>query len=129
MSDGSIAIIGAACRFPGASSLEGYWELLASGIDAISEVDAQRWSTRFFYHPTPGEAGKSYTWAAGLITDVDRFEPAFFGISPREAGQMDPQQRILLELVWHAPEDAGIPTRKLARTPPPPYISPSSTPY
>jgi len=43
MSDGSIAIIGASCLFPGASGLEGYWELLTSGIDAISEVDAQRW--------------------------------------------------------------------------------------
>src|SRR6266849_2651017 len=129
MSDGSIAIIGASCRFPGASSLEAYWELLASGIDAISEVDAQRWSTRFFYHPTPGEAGKSYTWAAGLITDVDRFEPAFFGISPREAGQMDPQQRILLELVWHAAEDAGIPTGKLAGSGTGVYIGASSTDY
>src|SRR5216684_3535876 len=129
MSDGSIAIIGASCRFPGASSLEAYWELLASGIDAISEVDAQRWSTRFFYHPTPGEAGKSYTWSAGLITDVDRFEPAFFGISPREAGQMDPQQRILLELVWHAAEDAGIPTGKLAGSGTGVYIGASSTDY
>src|SRR5229473_3407823 len=129
MSDGSIAIIGAACRFPGASGLAAYWELLASGIDAISEVDAQRWSTRFFYHPTPGEAGKSYTWAAGLITDVDRFEPAFFGISPREAGQMDPQQRILLELVWHAAEDAGIPTGKLAGSGTGVYIGASSTDY
>src|SRR5260370_20282948 len=129
MSDGWIAIIGAACRFPGASGLAAYWELLASGIDAISEVDAQRWSTRFFYHPTPGEAGKSYTWAAGLITDVDRFEPAFFGISPREAGQMDPQQRILLELVWHAAEDAGIPTGKLAGSGTGVYIGASSTDY
>src|SRR5260370_36239606 len=103
MSDGSIAIIGASCRLPGASGLEAYWELLTSGIDAISEVDAQRWSTRFFYHPRPGEAGKSYTLSAGLITDVDRVEHAFFGISPRQAGAVGPQQPILLDLVRHAP--------------------------
>jgi len=109
MSDGSIAIIGASCRFPGASGLEAYWELLASGTDAISQVDANRWSTRFYYHPTGGEPAKSYTWSAGLLGDVDMFEPAFFGISPREAAQMDPQQRMLLELVWHAAHDAGIP--------------------
>ncbi len=129
MSDGSIAIIGASCRFPGAPGLEAFWELLASGTDAISEVDARRWSTRFYYHPTQGEPAKSYTWSAGLITDVDQFEPAFFGISPREAAQMDPQQRVLLELVWHAAEDAGIPASKLAGGGTGVYIGASSTDY
>ena len=74
----------------------------------------RRWSTRFYYHPDLGEPAQSYTWSAGLIADIDLFEPAFFGISPREAAQMDPQQRVLLELVWHAAEDAGIPAGKLA---------------
>ena len=97
MSDGSIAIIGASCRFPGASGLEAYWELLTSGTDAISEVEGRRWSTQFYYHPNRGEPAKSYTWSAGLISDVELFEPAFFGISPREAAQMDPQQRLLLD--------------------------------
>ncbi len=129
MNDGSIAIVGASCRFPGAPSLEAFWDLLASGTDAISEVDAGRWSTRFYYHPTYGEPGKSYTWAAGLIPEVDLFEPAFFGISPREAAQMDPQQRILLELVWHATEDAGIPASKLAGSATGVYIGGSSTDY
>ena len=128
MSDGSIAIVGASCRFPGAPGLEAYWELLASGTDAISEVDAGRWSTRFYYHPTNGEPGKSYTWSAGLIPDVDLFEPAFFGISPREAAQMDPQQRVLLELVWHAAEDAGIPASKLAGIARPASISAAPRP-
>ena len=114
MSDGSIAIVGASCRFPGGDGLEEFWELLASGGDAVSEVNPERWATRFFYHPDRGEAGKSYTWSAGLIGGVDKFEPSFFGISPREAVQMDPQQRLLLELVWHALEDAGIPASQLA---------------
>ncbi len=129
MSDGSIAIIGASCRFPGAPGLEAFWDLLISGTDAISEVDAQRWSTRFYYHPTPGAPAKSYTWSAGLIGGVDQFEPAFFGISPREAAQMDPQQRVLLELVWHAAEDAGIPATKLAGSATGVYIGASSTDY
>jgi phthiocerol/phenolphthiocerol synthesis type-I polyketide synthase C len=129
MSDGSIAIIGASCRFPGASGLEAYWELLALGTDAISQVDASRWSTRFYYHPTSGEPAKSYTWSAGLLSDVDLFEPAFFGISPREAAQMDPQQRVLLELVWHAAEDAGIPASKLAGSTTGVYIGASATDY
>ncbi len=129
MRDGSIAIVGASCRFPGAEDLEEFWQLLASGTDAISEVDAQRWSTRFFYHPDRNEPGKSYTWAAGLISGIDLFEPAFFGISPREAAQMDPQQRVLLELTWHAFEDAGIPTGKISGSNTGVYIGASTTDY
>ena len=129
MSDGSIAIVGASCRFPGAEDLEGFWRLLDSGQDAVSEVDPQRWSTKFFYHPDRSEPGKSYTWAAGLINGIDLFEPSFFGISPREASQMDPQQRLLLELVWHALEDAGIPTSKISGSTTGVYIGASTTDY
>ena len=129
MSDGSIAIIGAACRLPGAPDLATFWELLSSGTDAISQVDEGRWSTRFYYHPTRGTPGKSYSWAAGLIGEFDQFEPEFFGISPREAAQMDPQQRILLELVWHALEDAGIPAAKLAGSATGVFVGASSTDY
>src|ERR1700732_3864943 len=129
MSDGSIAIVGASCRFPGAPGLEAFWRLLISGTDAVTEVDAERWSTRFYYHPSRGEPGKSYTWSAGLLSEVGWFEPAFFGISPREAAQMDPQQRLLLELVWHAVEDAGIPASKLAGSGTGVYIGASSTDY
>src|SRR5947209_12362534 len=114
MSDGLIAIVGASCRFPGAPSLDAFWDLLTSGTDAVSEVDSRRWSTRYYFHPKRGEPGKSYSWSAGLIDGVDLFEPAFFGISPREAAQMDPQQRLMLELAWHAVEDAGITTERLA---------------
>src|SRR5262252_3276182 len=129
MTDGSIAIVGASCRFPGADNLDGFWRLLKSAGDAVSEVDDGRWSTRFYYHPNRGEPGKSYTWAAGLINAVDLFEPAFFGVSPREAAQMDPQQRILLELVWHALEDAGIPPSKMSGSSVGVYIGASTTDY
>src|SRR5215472_15219047 len=129
MTDGSIAIVGASCRFPGADNLEGFWQLLVSARDAVSEVDDRRWSTRFYYHPNRSEPGKSYTWCAGLINGVDLFEPSFFGISPREAAQMDPQQRLLLELVWHAFEDAGIPPSKMSGSAVGIYIGASSTDY
>ncbi len=129
MSDGSIAIVGASCRFPGAEDLEAFWRLLACGGDAVSEIDSQRWSTRFFYHPDRNEPGKSYTWAAGLISGIDLFEPSFFGISPREAAQMDPQQRLLLELTWHALEDAGISSGKIAGSTTGVYIGASTTDY
>jgi phthiocerol/phenolphthiocerol synthesis type-I polyketide synthase C len=129
MSDGSIAIVGASCRLPGAPGLEEFWELLTSAGDAVSAVDERRWSTRFFYHPANGEPARSYTWSAGLIDGIDLFEPAFFGISPREAAQIDPQQRLLLELVWHAAEDAGIPAAKLAGGAIGVYIGASTTDY
>src|SRR6516162_7830628 len=129
MTDGSIAVVGASCRFPGADNIEAFWQLLASGGDAVSRVGDERWSTRFYYHPNRSEPGKSYTWAAGLISGVDLFEPSFFGISPREAAQMDPQQRLLLELVWHALEDAGIPSSKLSGSGSGVYIGASATDY
>src|SRR5437763_17055480 len=129
MSDALIAIVGASCRFPGAPDLEAFWQLLVSGTDAVTEVDEARWSTRFYYHPNQEERGKSYTWSAGLISGIGLFEPAFFGISPREAAQMDPQQRVLLELVWHATADAGIPTAKLAGSGTGVYIGAASTDY
>ncbi|HTT79446.1 MAG TPA: SDR family NAD(P)-dependent oxidoreductase [Stellaceae bacterium] len=129
MTDDPIAIVGAACRFPGAPDLAAFWELLTNATDAVSEVDARRWSTRFFNHPSAGEPGRSYTWSAGLIDGVDLFEPAFFGISPREAAQMDPQQRILLELAWHAAEDSGVSAASLAGTEFGVYVGASTTDY
>jgi phthiocerol/phenolphthiocerol synthesis type-I polyketide synthase C len=125
----AIAIVGASCRFPGADGLEAFWRLLAGGVDAVSEIDDARWSTRFFHHPRRGEPGKSYSWAAGRIDGIDLFDPGFFGISPREAAQIDPQQRLLLELAWHALEDAGIPASGLAGTTAGVYIGASSTDY
>ncbi|WP_342110353.1 SDR family NAD(P)-dependent oxidoreductase [Methylobacterium sp. SI9] len=103
-----IAIVGRACRLPGAPSVDGLWSLLSEGRCAVSKVPADRFSLERFAHPRAHERGKSYTWAAGIIDDVWSFDPAVFGISPREAEQMDPQQRMLLELTWEALEDAGL---------------------
>ncbi|MDQ0524050.1 type I polyketide synthase [Methylobacterium gregans] len=103
-----IAIVGRACRLPGASSVDGLWQLLTEPRCAVSRVPDDRWSLDRFGHPRAQERGKSYTWAAGVLDDVWSFDPAVFGISPREAEQMDPQQRLLLELTWEALEDAGL---------------------
>ena len=64
--------------------------------------------TARYWHPRASEPGFSYTFAGGYLEDPFDFDPLAFGISPREAVQMDPQQRILLEVVWEALEDAGI---------------------
>jgi phthiocerol/phenolphthiocerol synthesis type-I polyketide synthase C len=103
-----IAIVGRACRLPGASSVEGLWQLLTEGRCAVSRIPDDRWSLPAYAHPRAQERGKSYTWAAGILDDIWSFDPGVFGISPREAEQMDPQQRLLLELTWEAFEDAGL---------------------
>ncbi|MEU0744262.1 type I polyketide synthase [Streptomyces sp. NPDC006134] len=102
-----VAVVGMACRFPGAPDLDAYWRLLLDGVDAVTEVPADRWDAAALYHPDPQEPGRASTRWGGFLTGVDRFDPEFFGISPREAALMDPQQRIMLELAWTALEDAG----------------------
>jgi acyl transferase domain-containing protein len=103
-----IAIIGIGCRYPGgANSPESYWELMRNGVDAVTEVPADRWDTRIFYHPDSGRPSKANTRWGGFIEKIDHFDPRFFGISPREAKHMDPQQRLLLEVAWEALEDGG----------------------
>lgn len=109
-----IAIIGLSCRFPGADSPRAFWQLLRDGVDAITEIPAQRWDVEAFYDPDPGTPGKMNTRWGGFVQGVELFDPQFFGISPREAAQMDPQQRLLLEGVWAALEYAGYSPHSLA---------------
>ncbi len=111
-----IAVVGWSCRLPGANSISELWSLLLEGRCAISHVPADRLSLARYGHPRRNERGKSYTWAAGVLDDVWGFDPSVFGISPREAQQMDPQQRILLQLTWEALEDAGIRPSAIADT-------------
>jgi acyl transferase domain-containing protein len=102
-----IAIIGIGCRFPGADDPQAFWQLLRDGVDAITEVPAERFSLNAFYDPDPAVAGKTNTRWGGFLKQIDQFDPHFFGISPREAARMDPQQRLLLEVAWEALQDAG----------------------
>jgi acyl transferase domain-containing protein/acyl carrier protein len=109
-----IAIVGMACRFPEAPDLEAYWRLLCAGIDATREIPADRWDRDAWYDPDPLRPGRINTRRGAFLDGIDGFDPLFFGISPREAAEMDPQQRLTLELAWEALEDAGIPPRRLS---------------
>ena len=104
-----IAVVGIACRVPGASSPAAFWRLLQEGVDAISEISEERrvlaggsaiWGQAF--------EEESIARRGGFLEDIDLFDAAFFGVSPREAAAMDPQQRLMLELCWEALEDAGV---------------------
>ncbi|WP_369033842.1 MULTISPECIES: type I polyketide synthase [Streptomyces] len=99
MREGPIAVIGLACRLPGAPGPEQFWRLLSEGRDAISMAPPERFA------PPHDEGVPTH---GGFLDQVEYFDAEFFGISPREAAVMDPQQRLVLELAWEALEDAGI---------------------
>jgi acyl transferase domain-containing protein len=111
-----VAIVGMACRFPGAGNLNEYWSLLRDGVDAVTEVPAARWDAAAYYDPRVGVRGKMNSRWGGFLANVDTFDADFFGISAREARFMDPQQRLLMELGWEAVENAGWPPADLAGT-------------
>lgn len=114
----AIAVVGLACRLPGAADPEGLWRLLRDGDSAVRPAaPADRpWPT-----PASAEDGNEVEsggdrdeptdgvprWG-GFLDEVDRFDAGFFGVSPREADAMDPQQRLVLELAWEALEDSRI---------------------
>jgi acyl transferase domain-containing protein/acyl carrier protein len=102
-----------ACRFPGGvATPDGLWRLLLNGVDAISDIPADRFDVATYYDATPATRGKVATRYGGFLDQIDHFDPLFFGISPREAERLDPQQRLLLETAWEALEDAGqVPAR------------------
>ncbi|MGH7311990.1 MAG: type I polyketide synthase, partial [Candidatus Rokuibacteriota bacterium] len=114
LSPDPIAIIGIGCRFPGARGPAAFWKLLCDGVDAISEVPPDRFDIAEYHSPRPGVPGKIYVRHGGFLDGIDQFDPYFFEISPREAAAMDPQHRLLLEVVWEALEDAGQVPERLA---------------
>ena len=109
-----IAIVGASCRFPGATGLDEFWQLLRVGGNAVGTVPNDRWNSDKLYSANPDAPGKITTRFGAFISNIREFDCAFFGISPREAAAMDPQQRLLLETAFEAFEDAGLPMESLA---------------
>ena len=101
-----IAIVGMACRFPGAADLSSFWDRLAAGADAVTDG-----------RPGPGpwrdldrdaDADNAAYRGGGYVGGIDEFDARFFSIRPIEARTMDPQQRMMLETSWQALEDAGM---------------------
>jgi 6-methylsalicylic acid synthase len=105
-----VAIVGMSCRLPGdANSAEEFWQFLLDGGQATGPIPPERWEPY-------AAAARRATSQGGFITDAAGFDAEFFGVTPREAELMDPQQRIMLEVVWQALEHAGIPPSSLAGT-------------
>ncbi|KAA5827128.1 type I polyketide synthase [Saccharopolyspora hirsuta] len=119
-----VAVVGLACRMPGAHAAEEFWRLLRDGRSAIGAVPAGRWE-RF----VPDVAERDLPARGGFLDDVAGFDAEFFGISPGEAEVVDPQQRLLLEVVWEALAHAGIPAGSLRGTDCGVFVGLSATEY
>lgn len=104
----AVAIVGLACRFPGAPDAAGFWRNLSDGVCSIVEIPPDRWPVGLHDGVLTDDRQRAAVRWGGFIDGVDRFDPLFFGISPKEAEVMDPQQRLFLEEAWHALEDAGL---------------------
>lgn len=114
-----IAVVGMACRFPaGLNDLTTLWQKLQSRFNAIRETPIERWSADRYYSKIEASRGKAYVRRGGYIDQSPReFDANFFGISPRDAENMDPQQRLMLEVTWEAFENAGLKIPELANSP------------
>nr|WP_310144487.1 beta-ketoacyl synthase N-terminal-like domain-containing protein [Burkholderia ambifaria] len=101
----AVAIVGASCRLPGATTLEQFWSMIADGRIALERFGAD--AARRDGVPEALIAQPGFVGVGGPLDDIDRFDAAYFGVPPSQAAAMDPQQRVLLECVHEALERAG----------------------
>jgi acyl transferase domain-containing protein len=100
-----VAVIGMACRFPGASNADEFWRNLRGGVESITYFSDEELAAA-------GEAPEmlanpNYVRVGRTIDGDTLFDATLFGLSPREAELVDPQQRLFLECAWEALEHAG----------------------
>lgn len=103
--DEHIAVVGLACRFPGAPDPAAFWSVLSDGVDAIWDYpDAE---LRDLGIGASLLADPAHVKAGGKLDGVADFDAEFFGFGADEAARTDPQHRLFLETAWEALEDAG----------------------
>lgn len=111
--DNAIAVIGMACKFPGADSVEEFWEVLRSGRSELGEMPASRFETQNLRR----SADSDLRFLGNFIRDAGAFDHRFFKKSSREAAAMDPQQRLLLQVAYETLESSGYFAGASARQP------------
>ena len=104
----AVAVVGMACRLPGANNIEELWDLISSGSSTVKPVPQDRVDIEHSFRALqdPKWAAKQQWWG-NFISEIGCFDHSFFRMSPREAASMDPQQRILLETAYQAMESSG----------------------
>jgi polyketide synthase 13 len=108
-----IAVVGLATRLPGdMNTPDETWQALLEGRDAITDLPEGRWS-EFMEEPRLAEMIKKARTRGGYVSDIKGFDSEFFALSATEADNIDPQQRMTLELTWEALENARIPASSL----------------
>lgn len=107
-----IAVVGMAGRYPGAENADEMWEMFSNYRSGVGELPAGRWS-EYSRDPEMTRRMEQAQLTGGYIEDIASFDAEFFGLSPLEAANMDPQQRMILQLTWEALEDAHIPANQL----------------
>lgn len=104
----AVAITGASCRLPGANSMEELWDLISSGTSRHTEVPTDRFDLHGSFRASQDRKFTDKRKFYGNFVDqVGNFDHAFFRTNPKEALNMDPQQRVLLELAYQAMESSG----------------------
>ena len=108
-----IAIVGIGTRFPGdINTPDEMWQALLEGRDAITDLPEGRWE-EFLGEPRIAERVAKARTRGGYLSDIKGFDAEFFALSKMEADNVDPQQRMALELTWEALEHARIPASSL----------------
>ena len=108
-----IAIVGMACRFPGADDIPAFWRLLEGGVNAVQEGEPGSGVGRIGRLFANAEVQSVACRFGAYLDGLDQFDATFFRISPVEAQLLDPQQRLMLETCWQALEDAGMDPERL----------------
>lgn len=103
----AIAVVGMACRFPGAENLNRYWQMIREGRHKFGRPPADRWDHDAFFSTSVRAVDRYYAPHGAFLDDVASFAAMEFGIPPRRVEVMDPQQRLALECAWLALQDGG----------------------
>lgn len=111
-----IAVVGMASRLPGAANLDEFWDVLMRGEDTVDDDIPAHLRGVDWADVRTALGDPAATRLGGFLRGIDEFDAGFFHVSPREAVRMSPVHRILLETVWDALEDAGVPAERIAGT-------------
>ena len=126
---GDIAVIGIACRFPGADDKEQFWRNLCAGVDSVTEIPPDRWDIGTHYQAGTWQRGKSISKWGGFISGIDQFDAEFFKFKPDMAAQTDPLARLFLETGYQTLMDAGYSHGELAGKPVGVFVGTRATDY
>ncbi|ORT55774.1 type I polyketide synthase [Streptomyces sp. CB03238] len=102
-----IAVVGMACRYPGAADLADYWANIVAGTDAVTEVPADRWDATVYHDPDPARAGERTPSRWGGFLPAAPFDALAHGIAPTSLGSIEPVQLLALDIAARALADAG----------------------